>query len=174
MLYLANIGNAVLFQLTWFGCVIYGIWGCVPLLTMLFVAYSRRTLEQDLPLVTILGMIGFGVDTLWIYLGILRFELPVGDALTIQFAPMWIVFLWMGVALTIDHSMQFFRDRPVIGATLAGGVAPLTYLTGERLGGVDVPQTAGLALIACAWFVLFWCVFTYAGRRAREGVSIAP
>jgi len=158
-----NLVNAALFQVTWFACVLGGaagtsIWGAGALAALL--AYSAATphLKADFLFAVSLGLIGLGVETLWIKAGVLEY----GAA---AIAPAWIVMLWMGVGLTVNHSLSVFSGRPWLGGSLAAVAAPASYLGGERLGGVVVPDPWLLALIAGAWFVLFTLAFALAGGK---------
>ena len=69
--------------------------------------------------------IGFCLDTLWIRVGVL-------DYAGASVAPVWIVLLWVGVGLSVNHSLAPFGARPWVGGLLAGLTAPVSYLGGER------------------------------------------
>jgi len=160
---LGNLVNAGLFQITWFACVLGGAagtswWGAGALASLLAFSAAQPHLKSDLRAALGLGVVGLGVETLWIWLGVLDYG-------AVAVAPPWIVMLWMGVGLTLNHSLALFAQRPWLGGLLAGAGAPLSYLGGERLGGVVVPDPWMLALIASAWFVLFTVVFALTGGR---------
>jgi hypothetical protein len=53
--------------------------------------------------------------------------------------------LWLAVGLSIRHSLIFLVNRPLFGALLVGCGSPLSYLTGERFGAVEIPSMDGLA-----------------------------
>lgn len=152
----AGIINAVLFQLNWFACVIGGandqLW--LPLLTLsaLLVQSARSaSRREDIFLVAGVAAVGFALDSIWIRLGILEFA---SDGL----APVWIVMMWMGVALTINHSLQWLQGLPILGGVLAALSAPLCYLGGAQFGAVAV-EPAGLLLIAAVWLLVFSGIF---------------
>ena len=158
----ANLVNAGLFQLTWFACVLGGaagssVWGAVALASLLAFSGARPFLRSDLTLAAVLGLVGLGLDTLWIRTGVLDY----GSAI----APAWIIMLWMGVGLTLNHSLSLFANRPWLGGLMAGAAAPLSYLGGERLGGVAVPDPWLLGVVAAAWFALFTLAFALVGGR---------
>ena len=73
--------------------------------------------------------------------------------------------LWLAVGLSIRHSLIFLVNRPVLGALLVGGGAPLSYLTGESFGAVAIPSVQGLVVLALTWVVLFFFVFSRAKSR---------
>lgn len=151
------VGNATLFQATWFGCVLGGAageaaWGVLGLAALLAFTATRCT-ASDGYLALTLGIAGFGLDSLWIGLGVLDY----GPHLL---APVWIVTLWLGLALTVNHSLGWLRGRGLIASALAALAAPFTYLAGERLGAVQVLWPPGLMVISAAWALLFWMAFS--------------
>lgn len=155
--------NAIVFQLTWFACVLGGTaWGSVALAALGFNAYAasdgREPLRTDLKLALILGGFGWLLDTAWVQLGLLDY----GTAT----APVWILLLWLAVALTLNHSLRFLQGRPVLGGVLAGCAAPGSYLTGESLGAVTVPHNLGLLAIGVAWACVFYVLFSTLSSRS--------
>ena len=158
--------NALLFQATWFACVIGGalgepLWGFAGVLALTAHSWFVGLIRQDLRVLLALGIAGFAVDTAWIRLGILDF----GGAVV---APSWIVALWLGFGLTVNHSMGWLRQKPVLAAALAALFAPVTYLAGARLGAVEVTNTLGLALISVAWALIFLVLFAAGPARGYK------
>jgi hypothetical protein len=161
--------NAILFQVTWFACVIGGaagapLWGFAGVVALIAFSWTVGLLQRDLRLLAVLGLTGFVVDTAWISLGILDF----GDR---ALAPSWIVALWLGFALTVNHSMGWLRQKPLLAAALAAIFAPVTYLAGARFGAVEIADPLGLALISGAWAIMFLLLFSSAsGSQESESV----
>jgi hypothetical protein len=89
-------------------------------------------------------LIGLILDTTWVRLGWLKFA--AGWALS-ERAPLWILLLWAGLALTLNHSLAWLQSRLLLAAVLAGISSPLSYLAAERLGAVTIVSESGL------WFV---------------------
>jgi hypothetical protein len=159
----ASLLNAILFQLNWFACVLGGangqlLWPAITLMLMFAQIARGSHVRGDLVLALMACLIGLFLDSLWIRLGILDF----GTA----WAPVWIVMMWAGAALSINHSLSWLQSQPVLGGVLAAMVAPLCYLSGESLGAVTT-DSAGLLLVACSWLVVFTLAFRFArGRTA--------
>ncbi len=163
----ANAVNAALFQITWFACVLGGaagsaLWGAAALAGLLAFTATQGRLASDLRVAALAAVIGFALDSLWIRAGILDYH-------GARLAPIWIVMLWLGVALTLNHSLSFLSRRPLLGGALAGAAAPLSYLGGERLGAVTVPEPWLLAAVSLCWLVLFWGAF--ARLQSRPGAA---
>lgn len=157
---MATLINAILFQLTWFGCVLGAatgqLWWGVPTLAglVLFSAHSGR-LPRDVALVACLVPLGWMLERFWIAQGVLVYETDG--------VPVWIAMLWAGVALTVNHSLGWFRRYPFCGAALAALAAPLCYMGGSRLDAVVVPDPLSMAWVSVAWFAVFYGVFRVTG-----------
>ena len=74
--------------------------------------------------------------------------------------------------MTLNHSLSLFIRWPVAGGLMAGGAAPLCYLSGERLGAVTVPDPWQLAWIALAWAVIF--IVTFSRLKAQAARDCTP
>lgn len=159
----ANLVNAVLFQLVWLGCVVGGgvyglLWPGVLALVVLVASVSGHACRRQDVLVAMLALpIGLALDTLWIRMGILDYG---GTSV----APPWILLMWIGVALTINHSLTLLRDRPLLGAVVVALFGPLSYVGGDRIGAVVVPQLQSLWMVSVAWGLVFGLLFVVARR----------
>lgn len=162
--------NFIAFQILWFGCVVGGgargeLWiatlSLIPLILFVLLQPSRWL---DCMLAFTATALGLSLEYLWIKLGILSFG---GSPLP----PIWMGFLWFGFALTINHSMRFFRDLPIIGPLTVGLFGPITYLAGEKLGAVEIVDYFLLALIIPAWIFLFHFLKTLS-LKVDERLSI--
>ncbi len=153
-----TLTNAVLFQLTWFGCVLGGAngqawWGSIPLAGLLLFSVRQPYVLADTITVACLIAVGVSLELIWIDQGILMYPLLE------RLLPEWIPMLWAGVALTINHSLAWFKRYPLSGAALAAVAAPICYLSGQQLGAVVVPVPLQLGWLSCAWFAVFYAVF---------------
>jgi hypothetical protein len=153
-----RIANALLFQALWWGCVAGGAsWGAIGLAGMVACNAWFGTLRRDLPLVIALGIGGWLLDSAWAQVGVLDFGSP--------YAPPWIAMLWCGVALALNQSLAWFQSRPATGAALAAICAPFTYLAGQQLGAVLIPDVRLMAVIAVVWAGVFYVAFSVARQR---------
>ncbi|MEJ2088790.1 MAG: DUF2878 family protein, partial [Gammaproteobacteria bacterium] len=100
--------------------------------------------------------IGWLLEVVWIDNGILIYG---QDGV-----PIWILMLWAGVALTVNHSLAWFQRYPCCGAAVAAVAAPLCNLGGERLDAVLVPEPLQLVWVSLAWLIVFYAMFTLASR----------
>jgi hypothetical protein len=142
--------NAALFQATWFAAVLFGTGAALVAAGLLgWHAAARGTAKADLTLAAFLAVIGLGLDTAWIYLGVLDYNGAV-------VAPPWIVVLWGAVGLSVNHSLSFLQRSPWLAAVLVGPAGAISYLAGAEFGGVVIPQMASLLIVVVVWALLFF------------------
>lgn len=158
---LHTLVNAGLFQITWFAAVAGGTTAAIAACGLLAThVMARGEVRADLTLAAVLGAIGFGLDTLWIQIGVLDYH---GSVL----APTWIVALWVALGLSLNHSLAMFLGRPRLAAVLVAGACPMSYLGGAALGAVTVPSPGLLVIVALTWAGLFAAVFGVVAPRVN-------
>ncbi len=145
--------NFAAYQVAWFAVLLgaaHGIaWagaGFALLVTLVHLALRRD--PRELRLMGLAAVIGVLIDSTLALSGQVRFA----SAWPGDFAPYWMLSLWIVFATTLNHSLCWLMVRPLaagIGGAIGG---PLAYLAGERLGALDIvaPATA-LPLIAVLW-----------------------
>ena len=145
-------------QALWFGAVIGAAQNQFWLSPMLLMGFTFwefcpvRRVYGDFQLMLVAVLIGLILDTTWVQLGCLEFA--AGWALS-ERAPLWILLLWAGLVLTLNHSLAWLQSRLVLAAVLGGVSSPLSYLAAARLGAVDIVSESRV------WFLglgLSWAV----------------
>ncbi len=127
---MGNWINMIFYQATWIASV-YGAgqrrwWPGLAVLAA-FAAWQiavSRWRRADLALVVAVSIVGFGIDSLFLRHGLMRFAAP--DAWP-AIAPPWLIALWTSFALALNHSLSFLHGRPVVAALLGCIGAPLAY-----------------------------------------------
>jgi hypothetical protein len=162
--------NAALFQLTWFSAVLGGAadqpwWGLAALSCLVVFSLRGASFRADVAIAVFLVVVGWLLQLLWVELGVLVYP-DVG-------VPAWIPILWVGVGLTVNHSLAWFQRYPFCVAALAAVAAPLCYLGGEQLGAVVVPDPLRLIWVSLSWLVLFYAVFWSMPRYLENGGRLA-
>ena len=134
----------------------YGFWlvavmgqnSLVWLLGLLIVAHFLFTPSRGADVkVLSLALIGISIDALLTWSGVFVFS---------QW-PVWLLLLWMGFVLTLGHSLRWLAARPIWQQALLGAVSgPSSYLSGWRLGAVDLPLGPwwSLVLLAPLWALI--------------------
>jgi len=165
--------NFVAFQLGWFACVLGAAGGLPwagPLVVLGVVGLHLLRVRRpgcELKLVLAAAALGIVVDSLLLASGWLQY--PSGLWLP-GLAPYWIVAMWALFATTLNLSLGWLRGRPVLAAVLGAVGGPLSYLAGEKLGGIGLIQpTFALAALAVAWAIAMPLLMRLAVRF--DGVS---
>jgi len=134
---MAKFWNFVLFQLGWFACVLGAanqkvLWAASGTLAYIaFHVWRSHSPRLELNLLIKAVLYGVSADTLLIYLGLLNF----GDEWPSPYlSPVWMWILWALVASTVNGSLSWLRDRPILGAVLGAICGPMSYEAGIRMG----------------------------------------
>lgn len=148
--------NAMLFNVVWIACVAGSskqlIW---PAMLSCFILAVYQLIPQnrhptDVKLVAASILLGLIVDTIWVQLGYMDFtdKRPISSV-----APGWIIILWVGFALTINHSLKWLKAHPFLPALTGAIAAPVTYYAGIKLGAVEyIASTMSVSIgLALAW-----------------------
>lgn len=160
--------NYVTFQIGWFSCVLSAANG-QPMLgllvTIALVLLHLKLAQRPMPEIRLLlacGAIGIVFDSLLLATGWISY--PSGSWIP-GLAPYWIIAIWLLFATTLNLSMGFLRGRHWLAA-LAGALGgPLSYMAGEKLGGIGLnnPEAAMIAL-AVGWGIIMPLISAMAVR----------
>jgi hypothetical protein len=147
-----KIGNALMFQLGWFICVLMGNFAGV-LFTLAAVTihfFLSRERVKDLAAIALAGVMGFAHDFLLMTLGLVRFSEPG------LLPPPWLTCLWVLFALTLNHSLQWIYLRPLWSSVLGCLFAPLSYMAGVHLSSAEWSGSlwAVIPIIAALWLFI--------------------
>jgi hypothetical protein len=127
--------HAILFQLTWLcavGGAARGWWWAGPLAMAAFALFVLRiggNVRSDLFLALVAAACGFALDTLWVRTGLLTYAAPVPWT---NAAPVWIVALWIDLALSLNYSLAWLLRRPLLAALFGAIGGPLSYFFAAR------------------------------------------
>lgn len=171
----AFLVNQGLFQLAWPACVVgaaHGIAWTGLLVVGLLVLWQlnrRNRHPLDMRMISICVGLGFVLDSAWIQLGLLEFAMPWPSA---ELAPLWIILLWIAVALVINHSMAAFKQRLLLLAVAGGIGSPFSYFAGARFGAVEWLAPAWQVVLATglSWALVLPLLFWLARDRADKPV----
>lgn len=172
--------NFIAFQIVWFAAVLgaaYGAWWAGPVALAGFAAYHLRRgvgRRGDLRLMGIAVLLGFGIDTLMAASGLSIYASPVPAA---PIAPFWILSLWAGFALTLNHSMHWFTARPLLAAPMAALFGPISYYgAGRAWGAVTIAEPVLLALgvLGMCWLIAMFVLCLAARRFSRTSNGLEP
>ena len=172
---LINLGC---FQCTWIVvllCAASGrFWPGAIALGVSIALQSTRLVRVKVPSPAILASaaaIGLAVDSVLVLAGCLNFP---ARAATGWPPPAWMSVLWINFATTLDESLAWAGERPLLAALAGAACGPLAYLAGQRAGAVHLEGGAGpLLVLACLWALAFPAVAALANSRRRQQVPAA-
>jgi hypothetical protein len=152
--------NALIFNANWFGLILLGNkFIPVTVATLLWHFYQSTERKQEFMLFGFVITTGVVCDTVLTNMGVFLFEERH------LFIPLWLAFIWASFAVTINHSLSFLKNRPLIQALFAGVGAPMSYIAGQKFGVVDFgySHTITFVVLGLLWIGLFR-LFTSASR----------
>ncbi len=159
--------NFVAYQLAWFAVILGAAQGhawagtAVALLVTVAHLWMRRD-PLDLKLIGVAAVMGLVLDSALAATTQVRFA-SAGDLLI---APFWMLSLWIAFATTLNHSLRWLMQRPVVAALGGAVFGPLAYLAGAKLGALTLPSpSTALPLLAVSWMAAMW-VFSLIMRPA--------
>jgi len=153
---MAPWANAIGYQATWFavtwsagqGRAGWGMAACIAFVALQWLASPVRA--GDARAVVCALVLGSVVEGAAAAGGFVQYASPVPGFP----APAWIVLLWAAFAMTLNHSLAWFRGRRWRAAVFAGVGAPLAYLGAARAFGAvrfADPAWQGLLWLGAAW-----------------------
>lgn len=172
--------NFIFMQLVWFAAVGgagRGIAWAGPLAFVAFAAahfaFAPRV-PGEWRLMAAAILLGGATDSLMTAAGFATYASPVPST---QLAPVWIIALWAGFALTLNHSLAWMTRRPLMAALIGGVVGPLSYLGAGRLFNAVTfaePLLRSLAVLGACWFVAMLVLCHFAVQWRRPAKMSAP
>jgi hypothetical protein len=172
----AIVLNLLAFNAGWLCCVLAGAHHLPWLGTFIAILIVTRHLSaandvrKELSLILIAGGLGAIWDSALVYVGIL--EYPSGTLIE-GTAPHWIIAMWLLFATTLNVSLRFLKQRPLLAALLGVIGGPAAYYAGYQLGGVQVANfPLALSALALGWSV-FMPLLMWLSERL-DGIKPVP
>ena len=164
--------NLIGFQTVWMASVggaANGYWWAGPVAVIVFAGWQLSVgpdRRADMLLLTTCAVLGFAVDSLWVQLGWMQFASPLPWS---DFAPIWIVAMWVGFALTLNHSLAGFQRRLWLAALFGVIGGPLAYFAAARAWSAVTIAEGALPYVglAVAWGALTPLLLALAVRWQR-------
>lgn len=160
--------NFIAFQAGWFASVIGAAqqmpWlGPLVLLGVIAIHLSQATRpDKEIGLIISCGLIGACFDSVLVASGWVTYA---SGYISTSLAPYWIVTMWMLFATTLNSSMGWLKGKLALAAIMGGIAGPLSYLAGERLGGMSFVEPAyAITFLAIGWAAVMPVLMTLADR----------
>ncbi len=148
----------MLFQIAWFACVL-GAAHDLAWLGMLVIASVcvwhcsvSVCYKPELCLILAAMLIGAVWESALVGAGLLRYT---HGTLVAGLAPPWIVAMWALLAVTLNVSMRWLKNRWLLAAVMGAVAGPLSFLAGQRLGAATFTGgTHTIVALSVGWAVL--------------------
>lgn len=176
----AMVANALGFQCVWFSTVGGAAAGWVWLGPAVALVFAAATLalfgrsRADTGVLMLALPLGLLLDTAWVRLGLMHFVHPWPAA---DWAPVWIMALWLGFALTVNHSLAWLRAHWSLAVLFGALGGPLAYLGAERLFGAvafPAPTWQVMLVLGIAWGAVLPALLALGRLLERPAPALAP
>lgn len=168
--------NFVLFQLAWFAGILgaahqqASIGILVMVLCGAFHIWSlpRASRRAEYLLMLQCFCLGTLIDTVLMHVGIMVYASPNPIGFL---SPLWMSLLWVALAMTLNHSLAWLKNKYWLSAILGSITGPLSYLAGVRLDAGSMPdEVYSLVTLSIVWalsmpLMMFW---SQKPRRSNE------
>jgi len=155
------IANALAYQVVWFSAILWGNLGAaVGCLLILILLVTSECWGDDLKMIGFLMFLGLLVDGTLQQVGFFTLRSP---GLPI---PFWLLVIWLGLAMTINHSLSWPKDKLLLAALFGGLGGPAAYWGGTRLGAASFNWSlpSSLFLLAVVWSLMFPTIMLYSRK----------
>jgi hypothetical protein len=175
---MSALGNFLLFQIGWFGCVLNAAarpltGAAIGFLMVAVVLWRRRDRRGELVLLSLAAVIGTLCDSLFV----MSSRLHYAGASSTPLPPLWDIALWPLFATTLNGALGWLKERLKLAALLGAVAGPLAYFGAARLGAVQLGTPfSTLLLLAGAWSVLTPLLLVLArglSRRVPQSAEVA-
>lgn len=172
-----SIGHFVLLQAIWPAAVMGAVhgydWIAAPVLLAMLL-WSRAfgaPLRPDLRMAVCGVVIGMVVEIVLMGLHLIHYRLQPAPG----WPPVWILILWAGFALNMNHCLAWMQGRWRLAALLGALGSPWSVLAGIGMGAAQAPSGAwalGLAY-SLAWAIVLPLLSSLAMRfRIRDQLEV--
>lgn len=176
-----TILNFLLFQTGWFIAVYPASLGLVwfgPIFSLCWLyahlGIHRNTRYADLLIVIFSSCIGFTLDSLMVLTNVFSFS----DNATLGYpSSIWMVALWINLALTLNHSLGWLKEKLVLSSIFGAVGAPLAYYAGHKFGviyfqNITISMLALSCMWACAMPLLFYTLRIFSSRQRQVLITV--
>lgn len=144
--------NALLFQFTWFSLVLNWFDGYLGLLGILLMVMHlllvAKITWQHVSFIISIIVVGFVTDSILSKVDIYSF----GSESLYPYLPIWLLGLWVAFSLTLNYSLYWLINKPLLFIVFMSIVGPFSYFVGEAFTVIYISQNK--IYIFLQWFLL--------------------
>ncbi len=167
--------SIILLNLLWFASVLGAahlmLWPAAValllllLVTFVYVGFNKH--DYKLMVISLIG--GMLIDGVLMSQGLVVYQLKGHDWAFIP--PLWILFLWLGFAVSIRTGMQWLLNNPVIGGLFMLIGAPMSYWSAAKLNAISIPNLwQAMTFIGVCW-LLYFILIVLLNPRKESGTN---
>tara|TARA_S200000501_G_C20866436_1_gene762075 strand:+ start:179 stop:688 length:510 start_codon:yes stop_codon:yes gene_type:complete len=166
----SKLFNIIGFQSCWWACVL-GVVNDLqylgPILMSVFLLIHLlffKKNNKEIHLILGVGLFGVLVDTIFLNLNIVEYEYPISNLI----APLWIIYMWLGFASTINHSLYWLNNNYIIMFFSGLIFGPLSYIAGLEFGALNFEKSFFVfVIIGFSWAIIMPIIFYFNKKYVR-------
>ena len=149
--------NIILFQLSWFACVMGGANGlpymgvAVTTFVLIWHLTQAKVPKLELWLMASALVIGATFDQTLLSFNLITY---MHNGWSSTFVPVWILALWLGFSTVLNVSLRWMRNRHLIAIIFGCVGGPLAYFGAEKLGAVLIISNISYLALALGWGII--------------------
>lgn len=167
--------NALLFQCLWFSIMAFEQLGLVIFLGALLAQFFCRRYVSKAKVAFILPLtifvLGVCIDISFTQMGLFSFPskaLNPGIADSRLFLiPLWLIVMWLGFVLTLQHSLQWVIARKYVCVLVFAISGPVSYMAGREFGMIHFGNEVSLYLVF-SWALVGWVASCQSAEKSEE------
>ena len=146
--------NIILFQLSWFACVMGGANGLpymgvvVTTFVLIWHLTQAKTPKSELWLMASALALGATFDQVLLSFNLITY---LHNGWSPNLVPVWILALWLGFSTILNVSLRWMRNRHLVAIIFGCLGGPLAYLSAEKLGAVVISSNISYLALAVGW-----------------------
>lgn len=161
------ISNFVLFQLSWFACVIGASKGMPWLgiaVTVLVMAWHIAQAPQKKPeilLMLICLILGALFDQAIVTFNLISY---MHHGWSNALVPVWILGLWLAFSTILNVGLRWMHGRYIVAVLFGAIGGPLAYMGAEKLGAVILHGNSSYIVLSIGWAIITPVLLSIAAR----------
>ncbi|MEM7026945.1 MAG: DUF2878 domain-containing protein [Pseudomonadota bacterium] len=127
---------------------------------------NKNDIFLESMLVLFAASMGYLLDSILVLTSVISFP---SEAQLGYLSPLWMVALWINLATTVRHSLDWLNNRYKL-MTLFGGVGGvMAYWAGVKIGAILIPDLAlGLFVVFSVWCVALPLLYMFANKLSER------
>ena len=168
-----NIINFIGFQSGWLICVFAAAnampWaGPIAILcwVLIHLSINRQDYKLESLLIIVAALLGYCFDSALVLLGYISFP---NYALLGYPSTLWMVALWINLATTLRHSLDWLNDRYLFISLFGGVGGALAYYAGNRLGAIILSDViVSSVVVFFAWSIVLPLLYALINKLDKQ------